>query len=97
MIGLFLAILELIREKLIGAEQEGSSIHLRALTEKNAEEAVREAIFALAEANKEQAVGAKNEGKPPIPIAEMPPESRQGATAAEYEKVESADKQQAEN
>jgi hypothetical protein len=99
MIGLFLAILELIREKLVGAEQEGSSIHLRALTEENAEQAVQKAIFTLTEANNEQAVQAKKEEKPPIPIAELPPESQQRAPAAEYEKMESVKnhKQQIEN
>jgi segregation and condensation protein A len=74
MIGLFLAILELIREKLVGAEQEGSSICLRALTEKSAEEAVREAIFVLAEAGNGQAVQVKQPEPPPIPIAEIPSE-----------------------
>ncbi|MFA5252990.1 MAG: hypothetical protein WC454_10465, partial [Phycisphaerae bacterium] len=98
MIGLFLAILELVREKLVGAEQQDSSIYLRPLTEENAEQAVQKAIFTLSEAVAEQAVPAKEEVKPPpIPIAEIPSESRGGAAAAEYEKVESADKQQAEN
>jgi segregation and condensation protein A len=97
MIGLFLAILELIREKLVGAEQEGAYINLRPLTDKNAEEAVQEAIFALTEASVEQAGQVKKEEKPPIPIAELPPESQQGAPAAEYEKMEPANKQQAEN
>jgi hypothetical protein len=97
MIGLFLAILELIREKLIGAEQQGSSIYLRPLTEKNAEQAVQEAIFTLTEANNEQAVQAKQPEKPPIPIAELPPESQQRASATEYEKMESSNKQQGEN
>jgi segregation and condensation protein A len=93
MIGLFLAILELIREKLIGAEQQGSSIYLRPLTEKNAEQAVQEAIFTLTEAGNGQAVQAKQPEKPPIPIAELPPESQQRASDTEYEKVESANKQ----
>jgi segregation and condensation protein A len=97
MIGLFLAILELIREKLAGAEQQGSSIYLRPLTEKNAEQAVQEAIFTLTRASNEQAAQAKEPEKPPIPIAELPPESQQGAPAAEYEKMESANKQQGEN
>jgi segregation and condensation protein A len=95
MIGLFLALLELIREKLVGAEQEGisPSIYLRPLTEKNAEQAVQEAIFTLTEAGNGQAVQAKQPEKPPIPIAELPPESQQRASDTEYEKVESANKQ----
>lgn len=95
MIGLFLAILELIREKLVGIEQQGSSIYLRAITEENAEQAVQKAIFVLTEAGNGQASQAKIEEKPLIPIAELPPESRQKVSDAEYEKVESANKQPA--
>ncbi|MHC4595505.1 MAG: segregation and condensation protein A [Planctomycetota bacterium] len=52
MIGLFLALLELIREKLILAEQSASSsIYLRSLTDEPAEQAVRKAILAIAEAD----------------------------------------------
>jgi segregation and condensation protein A len=97
MIGLFLALLELIREKLVGAEQQGVSIYLRPLTEKNAEQAVQEAILTLTEANNEQAVQAKQPEKPPIPIAELPPESQQRASDTKYEKMESVKKQQVEN
>lgn len=97
MIGLFLAILELIREKLVGAEQQGASIYLRALTEENAEQAVQKAIFTLTEAENGHAAQTKKEEKPPIPIAELPPEGRQETPAAEYEKMEPANKQQAGN
>lgn len=95
MIGLFLAILELIREKLVGIEQQGNSIYLRALTEENAEQAVQKAIFVLTEAGNGQVAQAKNEEKPPIPIAELPPESRQRVSDTEYEKVASTNKQPA--
>jgi len=99
MIGLFLALLELIREKLVGAEQQGTStsIYLRPLTEKNAEQAVQEAIFTLAETTDEQSAQAQKQKKPPIPIAELPPESQ--LRASEYEKMEPAQnhKQQMEN
>jgi segregation and condensation protein A len=49
LVGLFLAILELIREQLIWAEQpQGTGqIHLRALTSTPAEEAVRKAMLAV--------------------------------------------------
>jgi segregation and condensation protein A len=97
MIGLFLAILELIREKLIGAEQQGASIYLRALTEENAEQAVQKAIFTLTEAGNGQAAQPKKEEKPPTPIAELPPQGQQETPAAEYEKVEPAYKQRVEN
>ena len=47
LVGLFLAILELIREKLICTEQPTpSTIYLRALTDEPAEQAVQSAIFA---------------------------------------------------
>ena len=99
MIGLFLAILELIREKLVGAEQQGTSINLRPLTEKNSEQAVQEAIFALAETNNEQSAQAKKREKLPIPVAELPPESQQRASDTAYRKMESAKnhEQQIEN
>jgi len=50
MVGLFLAMLELIRDKLIWAEQPESStsIYVKALTDEPAEEAVRKAILATA-------------------------------------------------
>jgi segregation and condensation protein A len=123
MIGLFMALLELIREKLVGAEQEGTStsIYLRPLTEKNAEQAVQEAILALApldtsnvghkasipekhltgqaESADEQSAQAQKQKKPPIPIAELPPESQPSTSATEYEKMKPAKnhKQQMEN
>lgn len=78
MIGLFLALLELIREKLVGVEQPKSSasIYLRPLTEKSAEQAVQEAILTLSETNDEQPVQAQKQGKPSIPIAELPSEKK---------------------
>jgi hypothetical protein len=91
MIGLFLALLELIRAKLVWAEQpesrpsvlrEGSpDIYLRPLTDEPPEEIVQKAIFAAAE--------------PPIPIAELPPKSRQPVSSdmQESEKLESAGRQ----
>ena len=52
MIGLFLALLELIREKLVWAKQSASSsIYLRSLTDEPAEQAVQKAILAIAEAD----------------------------------------------
>jgi segregation and condensation protein A len=63
LLGLFLGLLELVREKLVWAEQEQSrgSIYLRPLTDVPAEQAVREAIIAseaaaAAETESEQAV-----------------------------------------
>ena len=72
MIGLFLALLELIREKLIWAEQPATgSIFLRSLTDEPAEQAVQKAILA-AEGGGEEPVQAEQQESPPIPISELP-------------------------
>jgi len=73
MIGLFLALLELIREKLIWADQSiGSSIYLRPLTEEPAEQAVQQAILAT-EVGSETSDQTEQHKRPPIPITELPP------------------------
>jgi hypothetical protein len=73
MIGLFLALLELVREKLIQARQNPSSpaIHLRALTDEPAEQAVQKAI--LTTESESIAAQAEQQKKPPVPISELPP------------------------
>jgi segregation and condensation protein A len=73
MVGLFLAMLELIRDKLIWAEQGPEAphqIYLRALTDEPAEKAVQRAIVAIDE--EETALEAGQAQKPPIPITEIP-------------------------
>jgi len=73
MVGLFLAMLELIRDRLIWAEQaeNSSQIYLRALTDEPPEQAVQRAIMAV-----EAEYGPKEEAEPahtpPIPIVELP-------------------------
>jgi segregation and condensation protein A len=91
MVGLFLAILELIRSQLVHAEQpqadssattnSGSAIYLRAMTQEPAEEAVRRAISAVeaAEAANSTAETADKkvaEEKPAIPIVEIPADEK---------------------
>ena len=72
MIGLFLALLELIREKLIWVEQPANgSIFLRSLTEEPAEQAVEKAILA-AEGGRDESVRTERQESPPIPISELP-------------------------
>ena len=72
MIGLFLALLELIREKLIWAEQSAnSSIYLRPLTEEPAEQAVQNAILTT-ESGIMRSDRAEEQEQPPIPISELP-------------------------
>jgi segregation and condensation protein A len=76
MIGLFLALLELIREKLAWVEQASdSSIYVRSLTEEPAEQAVQEAILA-SEAGSDESDHAEKKKEPPIPISELSPESK---------------------
>ena len=67
MVGLFLAVLELVREKLITAEQAkaGMPIYLRALTDEPAEQAVSNAIFMQTE---QKAAEENNQLKAAIPI-----------------------------
>ena len=78
MIGLFLALLELIREKLVFAKQRAplSSIYLRPLTDEPAEEAVQKAILALAEPDKAKLPQTKQQKQPPISIVEMSTKSK---------------------
>jgi len=76
LVGLFLAMLELIRDRLIWAEQpeNSSQIYVRSLTDEPPEQAVQRAIMAVGEAEN----GVKQEvaqppQTPPIPIVELPP------------------------
>ncbi len=75
MVGLFLAVLELVREKLITAEQvkAGMPIYLRSLTDIPAEQAVQNAIYTHISEESEPLEAAKAE-QPKIPIksVEMP-------------------------
>jgi segregation and condensation protein A len=74
MVGVFLAILELIRSKLVWAEQgeNTSQIYLRSLTEEPAEQAVQRAIMATGEVEHEAATPAEPAQAVPIPIVEVP-------------------------
>ena len=84
-VGLFLALLELIRNRLIWAEQPDrlGPIYLRPLTDEPAEQAVQNAIYAMAIADEENAAEADaapdpdaqpddNPPPPPIAIQEIP-------------------------
>ncbi len=76
MVGLFLAMLELIRDKLIWAEQpeNSSQIYVRSLTDEPPEQAVQRAIMAVGEAeNAAKQEVAESPPTPPIPIVELPP------------------------
>ena len=77
MVGLFLALLELARERLISLEQPSnlSSIYLKATTEVPAEKAVNDAIIATEEELRKQAEALNQ--KPKIPIVEIQDDSPQ--------------------
>ncbi len=88
MVGLFLAMLELIRDKLIWAEQSenaANQIYLRALTDVPAEEAVQQAIISVSEEEPEPPEDsqipqdAESPQEPPIPIKEVPARQPQAA------------------
>lgn len=83
MIGLFLALLELIREKLVFAKQSTplSSIYLRPLTDEPAEKAVQKAILALAEHEEAKLPQTKRQKRPPIPIVEVSTKRKSGISA----------------
>jgi len=91
MVGLFLAILELIREKLVGVEQSGASeqLYLRALTDEPAEQAVQKAIITSAEADNKQAAQTQQQKQPPVPIAELPAEKKTELLPQEQENINS--------
>jgi segregation and condensation protein A len=78
MVGLFLATLELIRSKLVWAEQPvPSSIYLRSLTEEAPEEAVRKAILDIEAAERQQTLAEQQQQQaPPIPITEIQAEQQ---------------------
>lgn len=88
MVGLFLAILELVRNELIWAEQAESlgSIYLKPLTEEPAEKAVQNAISAIQET-------AENiPSTPPIAIVEIKPEAKV-PQLPDHEEVETLESQ----
>ena len=86
MIGLFLALLELIREKLVWAEQPPSSpsIYIRPLTDQPPEQAVRNAIVAIAEAENQTVLQANQLKQPPIPISQLPAQNAQKQPAESH-------------
>jgi segregation and condensation protein A len=98
MIGLFLALLELIREKLVWAEAAESQLYLRALTDEPAEQAVEKAIIAVGGAISGNAAGIEQRRQSPILINELPPKRRQSASLDKQEqgqgKIESAPENQ---
>ena len=91
MVGLFLAMLELIRDRLIWAEQaeNSSQIYVRALTDEPPEQAVQRAIMAVGEVENAPAGQAEPSHTPPIPIVELPP--KPSAQARQPEKDHDAE------
>jgi len=76
MAGLFLALLELIRLRLVWVEQPrrlGGPIYIRPLTDEPAEQAVRNAIIAREQLEQ---TGPDKPKAPPIPIRQLPAKKR---------------------
>ena len=89
MIGLFLALLELIREELVMVEQPKSSgaIYLRSLTDEPAREAVQKAIEASElETDKEQTASTQTQ-QPQIPITELPARGKTSDISSSQQQV----------
>jgi segregation and condensation protein A len=95
MVGIFLALLELIRSKLVWAEQgeTTSQIYLRALTEEAPEQAVQRTIMAHGEAEAEATTPATPAQTPPIPIVEVPAKPRAQSDEPEKEDVGQEDEE----
>ncbi len=102
MVGLFLALLELIRDRLIWAEQSETAarqIYLRALTDEPAEQAVQRAILSVAEEEPETPeesqvpLDTEPPREPAIPIAELP--ARPNRPALQPEDLEAPQAEQA--
>ncbi|MHC4478173.1 MAG: segregation and condensation protein A [Planctomycetota bacterium] len=90
MVGMFLALLELVRESLVWAKQPKvlGTIYVKALTDEPAEQAVQKAILAsAAEAEGSEAEQAQQAA---IPITELPAKGKP-AVADEYETIEPAE------
>ena len=93
MVGLFLAMLELIRDKLVWAEQSETSpeIYLRALTDEPAEQAVQKAIITVDDEQAEpDADQTQTPQTPPIPIAELPPKAESPSGDSESQEIHEA-------
>jgi segregation and condensation protein A len=91
MIGLFLALLELIRERLVWAEPANGGlsspqIYLRPLTDESAEQAVQKAVVAAAAAD-EQPAQIKQRKQPRIPIAELSQKNKPSVSPRPQEKA----------
>lgn len=95
MVGIFLALLELIRSKLVWAEQgeTTSQIYLRALTDEAPEQAVQRTIMAHDEAEAEATTPAAPAQTPPIPIVELPAEPHAQTGEREDEEVGQEDEE----
>ena len=90
LVGLFLALLELIRSRLVWAEQTSQApdgIYLRSLTDEPAEQAVQNAIVAQL-APEQEDIHSPTPAQPdkaPIAIQELPPKNKDTATPADHE------------
>lgn len=84
LIGLFLALLELVRERLVWAEQHppAGAIYLRALTDEPAAQAVQKAIIAAEQLDRTN--HTPDRPAPPIPIRQLPPKDQKSKPPARH-------------
>jgi segregation and condensation protein A len=88
MVGLFLALLELIREKLISIDQPTpSTIYIRHLTDEPAEQAVQKAIIDV-DATDNLPSQDEQQKETAVPIVELPPEKKQSSTVEKFNNEE---------
>ncbi len=89
MVGLFLALLELIRERLVWAEQSKppASMCLRPLTDEPAQQAVQNTILAVTEAGNGQSTKTRQQKQTPIAITELPPKSKPAVSVGKFQKA----------
>jgi segregation and condensation protein A len=95
MVGLFLALLELIRESLISIKQSSGKLCLQALTDEPPEEAVQKAILTSVEETEEKQTSEEREAKgPPIAISELPAKDKHLDLSAKSESEKSLSPEQ---
>jgi segregation and condensation protein A len=95
MIGLFLALLELLREALVRAEQPESTnqIYLRPLTTEPAEQVIQRVMLAADEGDDGDTTSSKTQRQAPIPITEILPTVKPVASPRSKHKTQPLEQQ----
>jgi len=95
MIGLFLGLLELLREALVRAEQPETTnqIYLRPLTAEPAEQVIQKVMLAADEGDDGDTTSSKTQRQVPIPITEILPTDKPAASPHSKHKSQPLDQQ----